>query len=149
MDGPAPALDQAQAPFPRSFPNICCRYGNSRTREGIFVTGSSAYCGRCDRRLFLPKAVSSGQIPQSNGAIGGAAPQNGRGSGSTISAGGNGGEARDFASMATQGALEDELVFVALVMPRSKHAIVAATNDLARLLGTVMWRHETYLDRKN
>eukprot|EP00978_Attheya_sp_CCMP212_P041190 scaffold232856_cov30-Attheya_sp.AAC.1 len=65
------------------------------------------------RPTTVPKAVSSGQIPQSNGAIGGAAPQNGRGSGSTISARGNGGEARDFASMATQGVLEDELVFAA------------------------------------
>ena len=47
---------------------------------------TSICCGttfRGDEKL----AVSSGQIPQSNGAIGGAAPQNGRGSGSTISAG--------------------------------------------------------------
>eukprot|EP00978_Attheya_sp_CCMP212_P001467 scaffold3119_cov53-Attheya_sp.AAC.3 len=76
-------------------------------------------------------------LSESNGAIGGATPQNGRVSGSTISAGGNGGGASDFASMATQSTLEDELVSAALVVPRLKHAIVAATNDLARLLGNV------------
>eukprot|EP00978_Attheya_sp_CCMP212_P009368 scaffold22127_cov63-Attheya_sp.AAC.1 len=38
MDGPAPALDQDQAPFPRSFPKIRCRSGNSRdTRRYAWI----------------------------------------------------------------------------------------------------------------